>query len=356
MKNNTERRQNEEIAYLLAKTAELEESGGATGPAGPQGPAGADGADGADGAAGAPGADGADGADGSVWRDGTGAPADALGVDGDYYLDTANGNVYVKSGGAYDPAGNIKGATGDTGPAGADGASFDIPRLSFSDFYSRQGTGNDPFIGSNFSLGGNSSQNVASETGHGLWTDGIGWVILRSSSTNVNSGYRWDTSHPQMLAVPGQQFRCIFNTMDLDTDVIAQFGFSNNNLQSDVASETHVAAWKMTGGVLQGIVRKSNSHMSTTNLDVALNLSASTTYMVEVTLLSTSSAEFKLYGKPTNTFRDFGTLLFSQTLTLDNGEAWGEGVSFRAGMAAINTNASPTQKRLIALDYMSIGA
>jgi hypothetical protein len=62
------------------------------------------------------------GAPGSVWRDGSGAPADSLGVDGDYYLDDATGAVYLKASGAYSQVADITGAQGDQGPAGADGA------------------------------------------------------------------------------------------------------------------------------------------------------------------------------------------------------------------------------------------
>lgn len=80
------------------------------------------GADGADGADGSNGADGADGASGSVWRDGAGVPSNALGVDGDYYLRTSNGDVYFKAAGAYSVVGNIKGPAGANGADGADGA------------------------------------------------------------------------------------------------------------------------------------------------------------------------------------------------------------------------------------------
>lgn len=80
---------------------------------------------GADGADGANGADGADGADGSVWRSGAGAPSNGLGANGDYYLNTSNGDVYEKAGGTYSVVDNLTGptgATGATGAAGADGA------------------------------------------------------------------------------------------------------------------------------------------------------------------------------------------------------------------------------------------
>lgn len=93
---------------------------GPTGPTGPTGPAGSDGADGATGPAGA---DGADGVDGSTWYHGAGAPSNGTGIDGDYYLNTTNGDVYTKSSGSWgSPIENLTGPTGATGPAGADGA------------------------------------------------------------------------------------------------------------------------------------------------------------------------------------------------------------------------------------------
>ena len=80
---------------------------GATGATGPQGPAGAD------------------GAPGSKWYDGAGAPASGTGIDGDQYLNTSNGDVYLKASGAWGaPTGNIRGPQGIQGiqgPAGTNG-------------------------------------------------------------------------------------------------------------------------------------------------------------------------------------------------------------------------------------------
>lgn len=64
---------------------------------------------------------GATGAAGSVWRDGAGVPSNALGVNGDYYLNATNGDVYFKATGTYSVVANIKGATGATGAAGTNG-------------------------------------------------------------------------------------------------------------------------------------------------------------------------------------------------------------------------------------------
>lgn len=63
------------------------------------------------------------GGGGSTWYDGTGAPGGGLGVDGDYYLDDATGNVYAKVGGSWSVVANIKGAPGADGDDGADGDS-----------------------------------------------------------------------------------------------------------------------------------------------------------------------------------------------------------------------------------------
>jgi hypothetical protein len=84
---------------------------------------GATGSTGATGGTGAPGATGAAGAAGSVWRDGSGVPSNALGINGDYYLNDATGDVYFKASGAYTIVANIKGAAGATGLTGATGAS-----------------------------------------------------------------------------------------------------------------------------------------------------------------------------------------------------------------------------------------
>ena len=63
------------------------------------------------------------GAAGAKWHEGSGAPSSGTGSNGDYYLNTSNGDVYTKSNGSWTSAGNIKGTTGD---AGADGLKTSI--------------------------------------------------------------------------------------------------------------------------------------------------------------------------------------------------------------------------------------
>jgi len=86
---------------------------GATGPAGPVGPAGADST--VPGPAGSNGANGTDGADGLSFRFGTGVPSSGLGIDGDSYVDLASPDLdyYTKTGGTWsDTTLNIKGTQG----------------------------------------------------------------------------------------------------------------------------------------------------------------------------------------------------------------------------------------------------
>ena len=68
------------------------------------------------------GSNGSAGAPGAVWRSGSGAPSNGTGIDGDFYLNTANSDVYQRSAGTYSVVVNIKGSTGAAGADGSDGA------------------------------------------------------------------------------------------------------------------------------------------------------------------------------------------------------------------------------------------
>lgn len=89
------------------------------GPAGPQGEQGAAGPRGEQGPAGP---QGIAGADGSTIYSGTGAPADGVGKEGDYYLDKADGSLYgPRTDQGWGAAVNLKGQKGDDGPQGPKG-------------------------------------------------------------------------------------------------------------------------------------------------------------------------------------------------------------------------------------------
>mgnify|MGYP005775159827 CR=1 FL=1 len=93
---------------------------GDKGDTGEQGPAGQDGADGAKGEQGEPGPTGPAGEDGATWLFGTADPTNQ-GKTGDFYLNTANFDVWSKATGTWAKTGNIKGATGAKGDVGAQG-------------------------------------------------------------------------------------------------------------------------------------------------------------------------------------------------------------------------------------------
>ena len=107
---------------------------GTPGAPGVKGDPGNQGIQGIQGVPGNPGSTGAPGAPGAVWRSGAGAPAGALGIVGDWYLNDSNGDVYEKTGAStYTLRDNLTGPQGiqgiqgtqgpvgpSTGPAGGD--------------------------------------------------------------------------------------------------------------------------------------------------------------------------------------------------------------------------------------------
>jgi hypothetical protein len=97
---------------------------GNTGPAGNTGPQGPQGNTGAQGPQGNTGAQGANGAPGEKWFSGSGAPSGTLvgSIVGDWYLNSATGDVYEKTGStSWTLQANIKGPQGNTGAAGTPG-------------------------------------------------------------------------------------------------------------------------------------------------------------------------------------------------------------------------------------------
>lgn len=93
---------------------------------------GADGVDGVDGINGTNGTNGTNGADGSVWFSAALTPSGGTGVDGDYSLDTSNGDVYKKIAGTWTLTANIKGANGTNGNNGINYITVNVISLTSS--------------------------------------------------------------------------------------------------------------------------------------------------------------------------------------------------------------------------------
>ncbi|CTL62556.1 pneumococcal collagen-like protein A [Streptococcus pneumoniae] len=112
-----------------------DKEGNIKGPKGDKGADGAKGEKGDQGERGLTGAQGAKGADGAVGRDGRDGkdvlngkanPEAHQGKDGDKYVNTETGDVFVKNNGNWDKEGNIKGPKGDKGERGEDGKAPEV--------------------------------------------------------------------------------------------------------------------------------------------------------------------------------------------------------------------------------------
>lgn len=161
---------------------------GVQGPAGTNGAAGAQGPQGLKGATGATGANGAAGSNGTVWYTGSGNPSSGTGVQNDLYLNTSNGTFYKKGASNWGSSlGNLKGATGATGPQGADGTAT---RWLSGNGNVGNGQGN---VGDWYLRTGNGD--LYEKTGNLTWTlrmnimgggSGSGWGLSGTTASNGN--------------------------------------------------------------------------------------------------------------------------------------------------------------------------
>ena len=103
---------------FVKKNGQWEKEGNIKGPKGDKGENGlngTNGTNGTDGVAGATGAAGRDGRDGKDILNGTENPGENQGKDGDTFVNTKTGDVFVKENGTWKSAGNIKGPKGEDG-------------------------------------------------------------------------------------------------------------------------------------------------------------------------------------------------------------------------------------------------
>ncbi len=164
------------------------------------------GGQGTEGPRGAPGLPGTDGVNGAKWFNGAGAPAGPTGADGDYYLDTNNGDVYEKGGGTWTKIGNLKGANGTPGTIGAkwfNGAGAPAAATGLDgDYYLDTGNGDvyEKFGGTWTKIGnikgangtnGTNGTNGANGVNGATWFNGVG---APSAATGVNGDYYLDTN------------------------------------------------------------------------------------------------------------------------------------------------------------------
>lgn len=127
---------------------------------------------------------GATGPAGSTWYNGSGAPSNGSGSNGDYYLDTSNGDVYQKAAGSWAVVANIRGASG--AGTGDMLKSENLSGLaSYATARSNLGLGSAALLASSavFQVANNLSEGNASTMRTNL---GLGSVALLSAINNSN--------------------------------------------------------------------------------------------------------------------------------------------------------------------------
>lgn len=135
-----------------------------------------------------PSSGGSAGAPGSVWFNSAGTPSGATGVVGDYHLNTSNGDVSKKTGtSTWTVQGNIKGPTGGTGAAGStwyNQAGTPSGGTGINGDYDLNTTNGDVYkkISGTWTLQGN-IRGPNGSTGAGVPTGGAKYSILRKNST-----------------------------------------------------------------------------------------------------------------------------------------------------------------------------
>ena len=118
---------------FVKKNGQWEREGNLKGPKGDKGETGAAGQNGQNGRDGENGQNGQNGRDGKDILNGTSDPTSETGKEGDKYVNTTTGDIFVKKNGQWEREGNLKGPKGDKGDTptittqpGADGISTDI--------------------------------------------------------------------------------------------------------------------------------------------------------------------------------------------------------------------------------------
>lgn len=135
------------------------------------------------------------GTPGSQIRNGSGVPSNSLGIDGDYYIDTDTGFLYVRAAGAYSVSVNMQGAGG----GGADGAASPvIVGVGAPD--STVGTAGNAYLDTSTNLV-YMPKGVASITPQGFF------------GVNIHIGYT-SSYWPSMTAA---SYLTLFNTMGIQT-------------------------------------------------------------------------------------------------------------------------------------------
>lgn len=205
-----------------------------------------------------------------------------------------------------------------------------------SDFHVADVRVNGPWLGG----GINSGSTGAAPTPVSLYTEMMGAVLLRSSST-PDSGYRWDTQASDRIAPRVNLFyECIFAIPDDFTNKTVKLGFYDNT--SDATGATDGTYFLIDNS---GNMTPETSNNSTQTTGTSYTLSVDTVYKAQIWWNTSTSVVFKI------TNMDESTTHASETIStnLPSGTAR----RFGAGIVAKSSGSSTDD--LLVLDYMGWG-
>jgi hypothetical protein len=305
------------------------------GPQGETGAAGADGEDGAQGPQGDPGAAGADGEDGTdgityTWRNGTGVPDNGLGINGDYYLDDATGDVYFKAAETYSVVSNIEGPQGD--PATDDQTASEVPVTDSAGYF----TGDDTEeIFAEIGAG----QEVPADLTADFYLFGttsatLNWGVLNDN--RITGYYIYQADYPGDFATV-YDFATSTNSyvvtgLEYDHDYQFKISSTNGVDESDFRSKIIVHVREDAGGASLDIIEVTGTQSLTaaqlTNSRIFLNQTGTATYTFGTAQtayeLEESSAVF-LFGTTEPAYFDCQagdkiTFVAGEKTTMDDGD------------------------------------
>ena len=180
------------------------------------------------------------GGSGSAWLTGSTVPDNSLGVDGDMYLRTTNGQYYKKVTGAWVSQGNLTGPAGSSGSNGADGATWytgvvapsgglgkdgDFFINSVTDEYYQKVSGSWSLIGDATGKDGPTGANGTNGTNGATWLSGSG---APAGGTGVVNDFYIDTATGNYYKKTGastwtlQGTFALINTVELHTYVMTR--------------------------------------------------------------------------------------------------------------------------------------
>lgn len=153
----------------------------------------------------------ASGVNGSKWYNGTGVPSNAVGSNGDYYIDNASGTYYEKSAGVWSSVGQITGAPGAAGskwyngitnPSAATGVDGDyyLNNLTGQYYWKQNGdwTIQGNLTGPAGTGGGSGTSTVFSTTARYQASTTVGFGVQFVSAGSVKTGIAWTRTGTSM--------------------------------------------------------------------------------------------------------------------------------------------------------------